>query len=133
MKNRFLIKILIILAFIATAFAVAIINGFTSQASGNNVNLEWQVSDETNIQYYVIQRKTPQTEFVDVAKIPANGSPKYYYTDQSIYKTNDEALTYQIGIVYYNNPNIAWQTTTSVRIYISGIRRTWGSIKAMFR
>ena len=133
MKNRFLIKILLILALIATAYAGANITFFQAKASGDNVNLEWQVSDETNVQYYVIQRKTPQTEFVDVAKIPANGSSDYHYTDQSIYKTNDIYLTYQIGVLYYGNPNTYFLKQSPISLSISGIRRTWGSIKAMFR
>ncbi len=133
MKNRYLIKILLILGFIATAFAGANIQTFQAIASGDNVNLEWQVSDETNVQYYVIQRQTPQTNFIDVARIPANGSSVYKYTDQSIYKTNDVMLTYQIGVIYFGDPNIYYLKQTRISLSISGIRRTWGSIKAMFR
>ena len=134
MKNLYLIKILIIVALIATAYAGANIQHFIANATGNNVDLEWQVLDESNIQYFVLQRKTSQTEFVTLPnKIYPNGSLQYKYIDQSIYKTNDEFLTYQIGTVYFNNPNIDWQATATARVSISGIRRTWGSIKAMFR
>lgn len=133
MEKRLLVKILIILACFATVFAGANIDLFQATTSGDNTNLEWHTTDETNVQYFIIQRKTPQTDFVDVAKISPDGSHYYKYEDQSIYKTNDVMLIYQIGVQYYNNPTPIYLRQTSVSMSISGIKRTWGSIKAMFR
>ncbi|MCL5029577.1 MAG: hypothetical protein M1480_11255 [Bacteroidetes bacterium] len=133
MEKRSLVKILIILACFATAFAGANIDIFQATVSGDNTTLDWHTTDESNVQYFIIQRKTPQTDFVDVAKISPDGSHYYKYIDQSIYKTNDVMLIYQIGVLYYNNPTPEYLKQTSVSMSISGIRKTWGSIKAMFR
>lgn len=134
MKKGFLIKYLVLFAFVATAFAGAYIDYFHATADGDNVILEWKTSEETNVQNFVIQKRTPQSDFFDVATVQPNSSHIYQYVDKSAYKTNDVIYIYRLKIVDTDGSYTTIEDkTASVSLNISGIKRTWGSIKAMFR
>ena len=127
------IKIFLILIIVSVAFAGAILNLFEVTSQGDNVQVEWKTGDESNINHFSIQRKTPQTSFVEIATVQPKGSNSLYtYVDQSIYKTNDVIFIYQLKIVD-NDMQTTYSIERSASPNISGIKRTWGSIKAMFR
>ena len=127
------IKIFLILAFVSVAFGSAILNYFEVKSQGDNVQVEWQTGTESNINHYSIQRRTPQTSFVEIATLQPKGSNSLYtYVDQSIYKTNDVIFIYQLKIVD-SDMQATYSIERSASPNISGIKRTWGSIKAMFR
>jgi hypothetical protein len=127
------IKIFLILAFVSVAFGGAILNYFEVKSQGDNVQVEWQTGTESNINHYSIQRRTPQTSFVEIATFQPKGSNSLYtYVDQSIYKTNDVIFIYQLKIVD-SDMQATYSIERSASPNISGIKRTWGSIKAMFR
>jgi hypothetical protein len=127
------LKILLILLFVSVAFAGAILNYFEVNSQGDNVQVEWKTGDESNINHFSIQRKTPQTSYVEIATVQPKGSNSLYsYVDQSIYKTNDVIFIYQLKIVD-NDMVTTYSIERSASPNISGIKRTWGSIKAMFR
>ena len=122
-----------VLLFVSVAFAGAILNYFEVNSQGENVQVEWKTGDESNVNHFSILRKTPQTSYVEIATVQPRGSNSLYtYVDQSIYKTNDVIFIYQLKIV--DNDNLAtYSIERSASPNISGIKRTWGSIKAMFR
>jgi hypothetical protein len=128
-----IIKIFLILVFVSVAFGGAILDYFQVKSDGDNVKLEWQTGTESNVNHFSVQRRTPQTSYVEIATLQPKGSNSFYnYTDQSIYKTNDLIFIYQLKIIDNDN-----QTSLSIERSaspnISGVKRTWGSIKAMFR
>ena len=128
-----IIKIFLILIFVSVAFAGAYLDYFQAKSQGDNVQVEWKTGDETNINHFSLQRKTPQTSFVEITTVQPKGSNSTYsFIDQSIYKTNDVIFIYQLKIID-NNMQTSFSNEVSVSPNISGIKRTWGSIKAMFR
>ena len=127
------IKLSVFLFLISTVFAGALIDYFHVRNDGDDAIIEWKTSQETNLKNFVIQRRGPQTQYSDVATInPHPDNPYYSYTDKSIYKTNDYIFIYRLKIVDNNN-QISYSDEGSVSMSISGVKRTWGSIKAMFR
>ena len=119
---------------VSVAYSFGQVNNFSATSSGNNVIITWTSGDETGIAHYSILRKTPQTSNVEITQIqPKGNNSSYYYEDQSLYKILDMVFTYQIEITYNNGRKPDFSTTWSVSPNISGIKRTWGSIKAMFR
>ena len=58
----------------------------------------------------------------------------YEYTDQTAFKTNDQVYKYRIEIVDKDG-SLSYSKEMSVlhNNGISGVKRTWGSIKALFR
>ncbi len=125
----------IILAFliIATVYAGAYISYFHVRSESDNIRLEWQTGDESNLQSFVIERKTPQSSYIEIETIQPKGSNSYYsYLDQNVYKSTDVIFNYRLKLVD-NDGKITYSYETTVSHSISGVKRTWGSIKAMFR
>jgi hypothetical protein len=128
-----LFQILIALSIIGTALAGAFMEYFHARTEGENVKLEWKTGDESNLKNFVIERKTQQSSYVDLSTITPKGSNSFYtYIDESVYKTSDYVFTYRIRIID-NDQKISYSSEISISPSISGVKRTWGSIKAMFR
>lgn len=118
----------------ATVYAGAYIEYFHARSESDDVRLEWQTSEETNLQNFVVERKTPQSSYIEIASVQPKGNNSYYtFTDQNAYKTNDMVFVYRLKIVD-NNSQVTYSADVTVTHSISSIaKRTWGSIKAMFR
>lgn len=132
MKKLYLAVFLFII-FIVTLFAEAYLRDFRGFSEGDNVRIEWETAEESNLNHFTIERRTPQSSFIEIATIQPKGSNSFYsYLDESAYKQNDFIFIYQIKIVD-NSGSITRSSEISVTPNISGFKRTWGSIKAMFR
>jgi len=132
MKKK-LFQILLVLSIIGTSLAGAFMEYFHARTEGENVKLEWKTGDETNLQNFVIERKTQNSSYVELTTINPKGSNSFYsFVDESVYKSSDYVFTYRLKIVD-NDQKISYSSEVSVSPNISDVRRTWGSIKAMFR
>lgn len=126
--------IILVFLFIATVYAGAYISYFHVSSESDNVKLEWQTGDESDLQEFVIERKTPQNSFIEIGTIKPKGDNSYYsYIDQNTYKTNDLLFIYRLKMVDSDGVTITYTEPTPISLNISGVKRTWGSIKAMFR
>lgn len=132
MKIRF--SQIFIVIFAATAiFAGTFLEYFHGRSEGDDIRLEWKTREEVNLQHFKVERKTPQSSFVEIATIQPKGNNSYYnYVDQSVYKPTDMIFIYRLKIVDTNG-QAAYSNEVSVSHSVSGVKRTWGSIKAMFR
>ncbi len=109
------------------------IDFINAKNEGENVRIEWKTSDEKNVKEFVVERKTPQTEFVAIESIQPKGSNSYYsYLDKNTYKVTDVIFIYKVKIVDYDN-TVSYTKEVSVSLMTGVGKRTWGSIKAMFR
>lgn len=125
---------LLLLILITTAvFAGTFLEYFQGRSEGEDIRLEWKTREEVNLQHFKVERKTPQSSFVDITTIQPKGNNSYYtYLDQSAYKPNNLLFIYRLKIVDTNG-QASYSNEVSVSHSVSGVRRTWGSIKAMFR
>lgn len=118
---------------IATVYAGALIDYFNARSENEDIRLEWRSSEESNLLKYVIERRTPQSTFVEIQSVEPKGSGQVYvYYDKNAYKSNDLLFIYRLKIVDKNNVSTTL-AEASVSHNVSGVKRTWGSIKAMFR
>jgi hypothetical protein len=126
--------IIVTFLIVATVYAGAYIEYFHARSESDDVRLEWQTSEETNLQNFIVERKTPQSSYTEIASVQPKGNNSYYtFTDQNAYKTNDMVFVYRLKIVDNNN-QVTYSADVTVTHSISSIaKRTWGSIKAMFR
>jgi len=132
MKKGLFLSILLGL-FVTSIFAGAYLDYFHVSSEGENVLLQWKTEEETNLKQFVIERRTPDGSYTDMGVVQASGSNSYYsYVDKSAYKANDLVFIYRLKIVDYDN-TYSYSNEVSVSPNISGVKRTWGSIKAMFR
>jgi hypothetical protein len=126
-------QILLILLVASAVFAGTFLEYFHGRSEGEDIRLEWKTREEVNLQNFKIERKTPQSSFVEITTIQPKGSNSYYtYLDQSTYKPTDMIFIYRLKIVDTNG-QASYSNEVSVSHNVSGVKRTWGSIKAMFR
>ena len=124
---------LLVLLFATAIFAGTFLEYFQGRSEGEDVRLEWKTREEVDLQHFKVERKTPQSSFVEIATIQPKGSNSYYtYLDQSAYKPGDLLFVYRLKIVD-SNGQISYSNEVSISHSVSGVKRTWGSIKAMFR
>ena len=125
----------LLIAFFLTTVVLAgtFLEYFQGRSEGEDIRLEWKTREEVNLKNFKVERKTPQSEFVEIATLQPKGNNSYYsYLDQSAYKMQSILFTYRIKILD-NDGQVSYSNEVSVSHSISGVKRTWGSIKAMFR
>jgi len=124
---------IVVLLTVTAIFAGTFLEYFHGRSEGDDVRLEWKTREEVNLQHFKIERKTPQNSFVEISTVQPKGNNSYYtYLDQSAYKTTDMIFIYRLKIVD-NNSQTSYSNEVTVSHSVSGVKRTWGSIKAMFR
>jgi hypothetical protein len=117
------------------AFAEIIKSGsFQASSDGINVTLHWLTEEENNVAHFEIERRSGTSgDFVSIASVDLKGPSLYEYVDHSAFEKIASLYQYRIKIVYSNGALPTYSTILTVSHTVSGVRRTWGSIKAMFR
>jgi hypothetical protein len=133
-----LIKIFLFLVLMVTLTTGGqrIIN-FSVEPEGRDIVISWEMTDQTGVRHFFVERGPI---FDDQQYIRLNGnnpesvrpSRKYEYVDRTAYKDDGSGFYYRIAIVE-NDGTIFYSEPLSPLGKISSVRRTWGSIKSMFR
>jgi len=133
MKKAISISVILIIIITGSLIAKASFSFFNARTEGQNVFLEWKTDKEVDLIQFGVERKAlNSTSYTTIAYIKPNANQYYTYTDENIYKTTDNLYTYRIAI--YNQDNtIDHSDEEKVSVSLSSVKRTWGSIKAMFR
>lgn len=105
-----------------------------ARTEGTRVVLTWQTEAEPDVVAYEIFRRTPtSTGFVLLHTLAAHGAGKpYVFTDTNLYKEASALAEYRVEAVYRAGTRQSL-FTEQVNYTTTGIRRTWGSLKAMFQ
>ena len=122
---------------VSLAFPAVITDGTISATpDASKITVRWISSDETGVVAYEIARSAGYSgAFVPLVSLPARGNgTAYEYVDNTVFKTNDSFYRYSITPKNKAGEKIgdAYYVSTPLP-NVSGVRRTWGSIKAMFR
>ena len=132
-------KRLTLLTFIAilitsSLFAGAFLDFFQGRSDGNNIILEWRTRSESGMLAFEVQRKAGYNgEFLSIGTVEPKGSNSYYtYTDRSAFKSSLNVYVYRLKIVD-GSTTASFSNEYTVSHNVSSVKRTWGSIKAMFR
>lgn len=136
MKVKYLTTILFITIASLVAFAGVIKeNSLSASSDGTNILVRWLSEDESNVLRYEIERKAGANgQFFMITQFaPRGNNSAYDYLDQSAFRTTEGIYRYQVKVIFGNgDPAIIYGPIT-VSHNPSSVRRTWGSIKAMFR
>lgn len=133
MKRTILFSLLIIIPILVFAGTIF------QETGGQGNQVTWKTADETGVSHFVVARSEWQREDWGpeevVATVNAKGSGSTYLVeDTRIFKTADRTLRYEIKAV---NSQGAVLEIGKPPLRIAGVtsaaKRTWGSIKAMFR
>jgi len=125
----------VVMLIVATAFAGAYVQEFLAKSEGGNVVLEWWTGIESNVRSFVVERKSgTSSDFVTIGPpISPKGNNSYYqFIDESAFKQTDSFYVYRLKITD-NDGTVAYSKEVGVSHTVSSVKRTWGSIKAMFR
>ena len=128
MRYFLLAVIAVALTTIALAGAIKDIRGWSD---GRVVTIEWYADDETGCSGYIVMRRSGiNGSFATLTStpIPLREDKHYIFTDETAFRTTDNFYQYRVMPV-----GRAESYDVSVTHSTSGVRRTWGSIKAMFR
>jgi hypothetical protein len=136
MKKRVLFFYLLFLATILGAGAT-IVGTPTASSDGNgDVTINWQTSEEVGVKEFQITRCSPPSQdYITIGNVAARGSnSKYTFLDKNAYKTTSD-LFFRYKILILDNDGNPTLGSFEVPVIqnLSGYKRTWGSIKAMFR
>jgi lipopolysaccharide export LptBFGC system permease protein LptF len=105
-----------------------------ARSDGNNVTVQWGSTDETSIVEFEVERRNGTSgDFMVIANVQKKGSNSFYeYVDNSAFKTTGTIYQYRIKTVLKQG-GVEYSSVVTVSHNVSSVKRTWGSLKAMFR
>ena len=110
------------------------LNSFSVQPKGEDFEIAWQTDVEDGVSGFELHRRTSTTnnEFVLVGSVAPHGIGRTYaLLDDQIFKTSSEMIDYRLQAILADGSRQVLRIE-SVNYTPTAIRRTWGSIKAMF-
>ena len=137
MLNRHIKILLLVLFSSGVLYAAVTLQYFVARDNADGVLVEWKTTEEGATAKFEIERSanTPDN-FIFIDFKNATGNNSYYsYQDNSVDFSNGRTSS----IYYYRlkcvegNGNYTYTNHITVSHTVSGIRSTWGSIKAIFR
>ena len=137
MYRKPLLSLLALVAVYASALAVVPLKdgSLTAESNGIAVIIRWMSEDESHVASFEIERRAGvNSQFFLLAAVTPNGSnSSYEYVDESAFRVGAESVyAYRLRVVYEDGSSEYSDEVTVVHA-VSSVRRTWGSIKAMFR
>ena len=135
LPSRILSIVAIVVVSTSLLFAGAFIQSFLAKSEQGNVVLEWWTGQEQNLQSFTVERKSgTSSQFQQVGDpiLPKGNNSYYKFVDVSAYKGADSFYSYRLKITDTDS-NVGYSDVVGVSHTVSSVKRTWGSIKAMFR
>lgn len=133
--KRFVTFALLLLLGISTVLAIVIKGKPTAQSNGSDIIVRWETADEAGVQRFEVMRRAGWSgDFLVIGvvdQLKGNNS-QYEYVDKSAFKSSSGVYQYKIRIINGQNPAPETEVVTVAHVS-SAAKRTWGSIKAMFR
>lgn len=107
----------------------------SARSDGANIIIRWLSEDETGVSKYVLERKAGANGvFTQLAEItPRGNNETYQFVDETAFRLTESLYQYRLKVVFSNGSSPIYYGPISVTHRTSDVRRTWGSIKAMFR
>jgi len=142
----FYILLLSVTALAMTAYSSFKLESFSAEISADNrtaIRLTWEVSADQDVASYIILRQSADQSTrkqVHEADVRPGTEPrkKYTFDDNTLYKNgseNGQQVTYFIQIKMKGSGQIIEPMNNQAKLTYTSttVRRTWGSIKAMFQ
>ncbi|MBC8455788.1 hypothetical protein H8D59_00905 [bacterium] len=103
---------------------------------GNEIRVTFKSTSETNVENFTIQRSVNEINFYNIESfIPKGTGTIYSFRDFPFQKSaaTSTIYHYRICIAFDNGAEELFTDVVAVQSSVSGLARTWGTIKAMFR
>jgi hypothetical protein len=129
-------KYIFILLLISPLFAEFefIFSEYSAVAENNRVTVTWVTKAENDVRQFVILRSRDDRNFVELKRINVQGPGTFYtYVDENVMFKDVTRMFYKIQAIDQNNKVKEESHSLIAHPNVSGIFRTWGAIKALFR
>ena len=107
----------------------------SAESDGSTIVIRWVSEDESRVSMFELERKAGlYGQFFLLAPVtPKGNNSPYEYADDTAFRIGAESLyEYRIKVVFSDGSSVYSEEVTVLHA-VSSVRRTWGSIKAMFR
>jgi hypothetical protein len=131
-----LIIVLLLMSCCYTVASTQVVKLSTLQAfsDGSVITLRWNTEDESNVTNFVIERRVSTSgAFIELTLLNPKGSSLYEFVDKTAFRSTATLYQYQIKVKFSNGNPEQVVGPISVSHSVNSVKRTWGSIKAMFR
>jgi hypothetical protein len=122
--------------FLLVASTGVLLEEFRVSEADGVVLVQWKSLEETALVRYEVRRRARNSmnnQFEVVARVTPHGPNKpYEFRDTQVYKSGSEEVTYRLEAVRTNGQHLDLGER-SLSYSPTAVRRTWGSIKAMFQ
>jgi hypothetical protein len=134
MKRTIILFILILFTCITAQTQAIDLASILASSDGSVITLHWNTKDETNVSKYVVERRVGTNgQFIQIANLDPKGQSSYDYIDKTAFRSTATLYQYLIRIKFTNGNPDQEIGPVSVSHSVNSVKRTWGSIKAMFR
>jgi hypothetical protein len=100
----------------------------------SNVVLTWQTTVEGNLKETSVERRVVNGVFSSIGSVPAKGdNSSYTFIDENAFKVQASFYTYRLVFIKNDGTKSSDGIELGVSHTTSVEKRTWGSIKALFR
>jgi len=131
---RKVLFITFVLLMATAVFASFVFQEYSATPSTDKVIIKWKTKSETGVSKFVLSRSTDDETYSDIGEVNINGPGyEYEYIDDNVFFKGSDTFFYKIKAVRSNGTTVEETQSLIVNPNISGIFRTWGAIKAMFR
>ena len=115
-------------------FAGARVENFNADSDGDNIILTWNSFEEPDVKHYEILRGPRKDVLNYLSVVNAKGdNSSYSFVDETAYKTSETVYAYGLVIRDNDGSKSEIMHTRILHENVSSVKRTWGSIKALFR
>ena len=137
------IRYSVLLLFFLPLFALSNVfkQGSPTRVASSAMTIRWETSDESGVSRFEVYRiefrsgGTGSPYMISAVNALGQSNSVYQIVDADIFKTADRVVQYEIRAIDRNG--VVIENVKMTTIFSSGLtsaaRRTWGSIKAMFR
>jgi hypothetical protein len=122
-------------ACVLVAASTARLDYFKVEEEDNTLVIRWLALEESQVRTYEIYRATPSSnhQFVRVSPMTPHGPNRpYEYRDTQVFKAGGDDVIYRLEGLMRSGERVTL-AEQSVSYSPTAVRRTWGSIKAMFQ
>ncbi|MBI1803185.1 MAG: hypothetical protein HY033_02435 [Ignavibacteriae bacterium] len=107
---------------------------FKASNDGADVIVSWKTIDETNVREFQIERRSSdEPDYKVIGTVSASKQSPYAFRDHTAFKKTTGLYYYRLITVFLDDTRQMFNEEAGIDHTVSGVRRTWGSIKSMFR
>lgn len=126
--------VLVIVFLVVVAYANTVFLEYSATPATNKVTLSWLTQAEPKVSKFIILRSSDDNIFNEIGSVTAKGAGnRYKFVDENVIFKGSETFFYKVSAVDSKDSEVEATESLIVNPNISGIFRTWGAIKAMFR